>query len=110
MVVLLAGEGVTGDHSFYGIEDVNYTLGTVAPHVVLWNWAAHLKNADPAALQRYEIRCYSHCQDTWQMRLVMLRRDQAGALHEAFADWPEVEIRDGIPSLKEIRDGVPSLK
>ena len=85
--------------SFFGSEDVNYTLGTVAPRVVLWHSAAHLKSADPAVVQRYEMRCYSHCEDTWRMRLVMLRRDQAGALREAFAGWPAVEIRGGVPSL-----------
>jgi hypothetical protein len=45
------------------------------------------------------MRCYSHCEDTWRMRLVMLRRDQAGALREAFAGWPAVEIRGVVPSL-----------
>lgn len=76
----------------YGKEDVNYSVGTVRPAVLLWNHAGHLRPLRPELAAEYEIRCHSDCDTGWNARLAMLRRDRAAELRPAFADWPELKL------------------
>ena len=83
----------------FGKEDVNYTVGTVRPAVLLWHWAGHLRPLRPELAAGYEIRCYSQCDRAWDARVVMLRSDRAAALRPEFLDWPAVALGPGGPAI-----------
>lgn len=73
----------------YGKSDINYTLGTIRPAVLIWHWAGHLQSAKPELLEDYGVFCYAEC-NSWRANIVMIRRDRLNDLSSAFFNWKAV--------------------
>ena len=77
----------------YGKTDIEYTVNTIHPSVMIWHYTGHLKNLDPALLDtEYKTFCYENC-ESWNAHVVMVRTDRVYALATNFQDWSIITIK-----------------
>ncbi len=76
----------------FGKMDLGYTINTMRPSVMIWQFADHLRPADRALLDReYRTYCYQNCH-AWNAEIVMIRTDRVQALSPLFRDWTPITL------------------
>jgi MFS family permease len=70
----------------FGKTDVQYTVETVRPSVMLWHDSSHLAALAKPISTDYETFCFAEC-NTTHAKIVMVRRDRLAELGPAFQDW-----------------------
>jgi arabinofuranosyltransferase len=74
----------------FGRTDIDYTVNSINPQIMIWHYFGHLRNLDYTAIDAsYTIYCYDSC-DGWGADVVMVRYDLD--LSEQFSDWETITI------------------
>jgi hypothetical protein len=77
----------------YGKTDIEYTVHTIRPSVMIWQFSGHLDDLDLTALDKqYKTYCYEFC-DSWAADIVMIRSDRVQDLSINFQDWTVITLK-----------------
>jgi hypothetical protein len=75
----------------YGKLEPSHTLGEVRPAVAIWHRVGAVFGVKRSILDGYEAFCAQDC-ESWNAKVVMIRKDRAAELGPAFADWKKVVV------------------